>query len=139
VRGGCLDLALRLDRFEDVLFASCASYEQASVYRFPRAALRNNAEVVLREANMGRTSLAIALSNPTIIYALAGSKVPGPLGIYEQGLHAVYRNRYERGCVNDDGVANPRARLRPTMSGAVSRAPLTDSSRIALSSPCNDR
>src|SRR5918993_138865 len=35
VRGGCLDLALRPDRSEDVLFASCGSYEQATVYRFP--------------------------------------------------------------------------------------------------------
>ena len=35
VRGGCLDLALRPDRDEDVLLASCGSYEQATVYRFP--------------------------------------------------------------------------------------------------------
>jgi photosystem II stability/assembly factor-like uncharacterized protein len=92
VRGGCLDLALRPDRFEDVLFASCGSYEQATVYRFPRAALRPNSEVVLRETNMGRTSLAIAPSSPNVIYALAASNVPGPQGIYEQGLHAVYRS-----------------------------------------------
>ena len=37
VRGGCLELAMRPDRNEDVLFASCGSYEQATVYRFPRA------------------------------------------------------------------------------------------------------
>ena len=91
VRGGCLDLALRPDRSEDVLFASCGSYEQATVYRFPRAADRSDAEVVLREANMGRTSLAIAPSNPDVMYALAASNVPGPQGIYEQGLLAVYR------------------------------------------------
>ena len=41
VRGGCLDLALRPDRSDDVLFASCGSYEQATVYRFPRAADRS--------------------------------------------------------------------------------------------------
>src|SRR5688572_23329942 len=91
VRGGCLDLALRPDRSEDVLFASCGSYEQATVYRFPRAADRSDAEVVLREPNMGRTSLAIAPSNPDVMYALAASNVPGPHGIYEQGLLAVYR------------------------------------------------
>ncbi len=52
VRGGCLDLALRPDRTEDVLFASCGSYEQATVYRFPRAAERSDSEVVLREPDM---------------------------------------------------------------------------------------
>ncbi len=92
VRGGCLDLALRPDRTEDVLFASCGSYEQATVYRFPRASDRSDADVVLREPDMGRTSLAIAPSNPDIIYALAASNVPGPNGIYEQGLLAVYRS-----------------------------------------------
>jgi photosystem II stability/assembly factor-like uncharacterized protein len=92
VRGGCLDLALRPDRTEDVLFASCGSYEQATVYRFPRAADRSDVEVVLREPDMGRTSLAIAPSNPDVMYALAASNVPGPQGIYEQGLLGVYRS-----------------------------------------------
>ena len=92
VRGGCLDLALRPDRSEDVLFASCGSYEQATVYRFPRAADRSYADVVLREPDMGRTSLAIAPSNPEVIYALAASNTPGPHGIYRQGLLAVYRS-----------------------------------------------
>ena len=41
---------------------------------------------------MGRTSLAIAPSNPDVMYALAASNVPGPQGIYEQGLLAVYRS-----------------------------------------------
>jgi photosystem II stability/assembly factor-like uncharacterized protein len=92
VRGGCLDLALRPDRSEDVLFASCGSYEQAAVYRFARAADRSDVEVVLREPDMGRTSLAIAPSNPDVMYALAASNVPGPQGIYEQGLLGVYRS-----------------------------------------------
>jgi hypothetical protein len=92
VRGGCLDLALRPDRSEDVLFASCGSYEQATVYRFPRAADRSDAEVVLREPDMGRTSLAIAPSRPDVMYALAASNAPGPQGIYQQGLLAVYRS-----------------------------------------------
>ncbi len=97
VRGGCLDLALRPDRTEDVLFASCGSYEQATVYRFPRAADRSDAEVVLREADMGRTSLAIAASAPDVMYALSASNAPGPNGTYRQGLLAVYRS--ERGGV----------------------------------------
>jgi len=92
VRGGCLDLALRPDRSEDVLFASCGSFEQATVYRFPRAADRSDAEVVLREADMGRTSVAIAPSNPDVIYALAASNVGGWNGTYRQGLLGVYRS-----------------------------------------------
>ena len=75
-----------------MLFASCGSYEQATVYRFPRAADRSDAEVVLREPDMGRTSLAIAPSVPDVIYALSASNAPGPQGIYEQGLLAVFRS-----------------------------------------------
>jgi hypothetical protein len=97
VRGGCLDLALRPDRSEDVLFASCGSYEQATVYRFARAAERSDSEVVLREPNQGRTSLAIAPSSPDVMYALAASNAEGPNGNYRQGLLAVYRS--ERGGV----------------------------------------
>jgi len=92
VRGGCFDLALRPDRAEDVLFASCGSYEQATVYRFPRASDRSDVEVVLREPNMGRTSLAIAPSSPDVMYALAASNDGGPDGNYRQGLLAVYRS-----------------------------------------------
>ncbi len=92
VRGGCLDLALRPDRSEDVLFASCGSYEQATVYRFPRASERDEVDVVLREPGMGRTSLAIAASNPDVMYALAASNDEGPGGNYRQGLLAVYRS-----------------------------------------------
>jgi len=98
VRGGCLDLAIRPDRSEDVLFASCGSYDQATVYRFPRAADRSDVEVVLREPDMGRTSLAIAPSNPEVMYALSASNAAGPNGIYQQGLLAVYRS--ERGGIS---------------------------------------
>ena len=75
-----------------MLFASCGSYEQATVYRFPRAGDRADVEVVLREPNMGRTSLAIAPSNPDVMYALAASNDDGPGGNYRQGLLAVYRS-----------------------------------------------
>jgi hypothetical protein len=92
VRGGCLDLAIRPDRFEDVLFASCGSYEQATVYRFARAATSAAADVVLREPGMGRTSIAIAPSAPDIMYALSASNDEGPGGNYRQGLLAVYRS-----------------------------------------------
>jgi photosystem II stability/assembly factor-like uncharacterized protein len=92
VRGGCLDLTLRPDRADDVLFASCGSYDQATVYRFPNAAARADHEAVLREPAMGRTSLAIAASNPDVVYALAASNVGGPGDNYRQGLLAVFRS-----------------------------------------------
>ena len=41
---------------------------------------------------MGRTSLAIAPSNPDVIYALAASNAGGWNGTYRQGLLAVYRS-----------------------------------------------
>jgi photosystem II stability/assembly factor-like uncharacterized protein len=92
VRGGCLDLALRPDRSEDVLFVACGSYEQATVYRFPRAADRDEVEVVFQVEHQGRTSLAIAPSNPDVIYAMAASNDGGPGGNYRQGLLGVYRS-----------------------------------------------
>jgi hypothetical protein len=92
VRGGCLDLALRTDDPRDVLFASCGSYEQATVYRFPRAAHDSRPEIVLRQPGMGRTSLAIAPSHQDVMYALSASNDPGPRNAYRQGLLALYRS-----------------------------------------------
>jgi len=92
VRGGCLDLAIRPDQPDDMLFASCGSYEQATVYRFAGASGAASVSVVLQEASMGRTSLAIAPSKPDTMYALAASNDAGPDGNYQQGLLAVYRS-----------------------------------------------
>jgi photosystem II stability/assembly factor-like uncharacterized protein len=92
VRGGCLELAIRPDREEDVLFASCGTYEQASVYRIRSAARDASVDVVLREPHMGRTSLAISPSRPDVIYAMAASNDSGPDGNYQQALLAVFRS-----------------------------------------------
>jgi photosystem II stability/assembly factor-like uncharacterized protein len=91
VNGGCLDLALRTDLSVDWLFASCGTFEQATVYR-RRMAADEEWEAVLSEPGMGRTSLAIAPSRQNIIYALSASNLPGPNGRFEQALHAVYRS-----------------------------------------------
>ena len=92
VRGGCLDLALRTDRTEDVLFAACGTFEQATVYRSLDARGGAIFSPVLSDAGMGRTTLAIAPSDQNVVYALAASNVPGPDGLFEQGLHAVFRS-----------------------------------------------
>jgi photosystem II stability/assembly factor-like uncharacterized protein len=92
VRGGCLDLAISSSDRDDTLLVSCGSYEQATVYRIQRADRDAGVEAVLSEPAMGRTSLAIARSNPRIVYALAASNEPGPRDAYRQGLLAVYRS-----------------------------------------------
>ena len=89
VKGGCLDLAQRTDTNGDYLFASCGTFEKATVYRATNA--NNDAAwaAVLSETDMGRTSIAIAPSNQSVIYALAASNEGG---IYQQGLLGVYRS-----------------------------------------------
>ncbi len=102
VTGGCLDLEIRTDRPTDVLFASCGTFEQATVYRSNDAAARGAGargssapsggarfEIVLRDRGMGRTSIALAPSDQNVIYALAASNDGGA---YEQALHAVFRS-----------------------------------------------
>jgi photosystem II stability/assembly factor-like uncharacterized protein len=91
VNGGCLDLALRTDMNQDWLFASCGTFEQATVYR-RKMTRAGEWEAVLSEPEMGRTTLAIAPSRQNIIYALSASNVSGPDRHYEQALHAVYRS-----------------------------------------------
>ena len=90
-KGGCLDLAVRDDHAQDWLFASCGTLDQATVYR-RRIANGTTWEPVLSQPGMGRTTLAIAPSAPNIIYALSASNDSGPNGLYEQGLHAVFRS-----------------------------------------------
>jgi photosystem II stability/assembly factor-like uncharacterized protein len=92
VNGGCLDLVIRTDLADDVVLAACGTLEQSTVYRLG-ARGRDEWEAVLSEPGMGRTSLAVAPSDPRTIYALAASNLPGPGGRFEQGLHAVYRSQ----------------------------------------------
>ncbi len=89
VKGGCLDLAFRGDTSGDYLFASCGTFERATIYRNANAESNAEWQSVFSDANMGRTTLAIAPSNPSVIYALAASNEPG---IYNQALLGVYRS-----------------------------------------------
>jgi hypothetical protein len=91
VKGGCLDLVVRTDRPADWVFASCGTLDQATIYR-RRITASSAWEPVLSQPGMGRTSLAIAPSDQSVIYALSASNVPGPNGRFEQGLHAVFRS-----------------------------------------------
>ncbi len=137
---GCTDLELLPgDGSADLLLASCASRSEddrywlpntvvppacggpcpATVFRSDNAAAAVPAwQAVLSEAGMGRTSLAVAPSNPQIVYALSASTVPGPdrngdgQGDYDNGLHALFRS--------DDGGRSWTARLRNTSTDVLS-------------------
>lgn len=87
--GGCLDLVARPNAASDYLYASCGTLGQATVYRNLDAAANGAWSAVLSEPNMGLTSIAVAPSNPDIVYALSASNAPG---ISYQSLLAVFRS-----------------------------------------------
>jgi len=119
-RGGCMDLVLSTVAGADELFASCGTLDQATVYRNPRAEDAKEWQAVLSEPGMGRTSLAIAPSNPSVMYALSASNVPGPGGNFEQALHAVFRS-------TGGGLAGTwEARLRNSGGRKVDRVILSN-------------
>lgn len=103
VTGGCLDLAIRTDQATDYLFASCGTFDLAKVYRNTNAAGGGSWTQVLNELGMGRTSLAIAPSNQSTVYAMSAS-IEG--GAMDEGLYAVFRST--------DGGASWTARVRNT-------------------------
>jgi len=82
VKGGCLEL----DLGGGYLLASCGTFEQATVYRSMNGSEWTS---VLAKPGMGRTSIAIAPSDPSVAYAMSASNLPGK---YQQGLHAIYRS-----------------------------------------------
>jgi photosystem II stability/assembly factor-like uncharacterized protein len=89
VNGGCLDLAVRTDQTTDYLFASCGTFEKATVWRKTNAEATGTWTSVLSETGMGRTSLAISPSDQNVIYALMASITPGR---FDDGLLAVFRS-----------------------------------------------
>ena len=64
VRGGCLDLGISSTDRDDMLLASCGSYEQATVYRIQRADRDANVEAGSERAQHGPDVDAIARRNP---------------------------------------------------------------------------
>ena len=89
VTGGCTDLAFRADTAGDFVFAACGMLEdQATVYRSTNAEGDDAWTPVLSQPGMGRTTLAIAPSDPSIVYALAARNG----GLFDQGLFAVFRS-----------------------------------------------
>lgn len=89
---GCMDLAIQKNRAILYVFASCGTFTTAAATGIYRAIDNNNAQNwtnVFSVPNMGRTSLAIAPSNPSIIYAMSASNATGN---YQNGLLGVFRS-----------------------------------------------
>ena len=90
---GCMDLAIQYfqEDQQNYVFASCGTFAQATVWR----ALDQDVqtwEPVLREPRMGRTSLAVAASNPKVVYALASYYNLTVVDPQDYALLAVYRS-----------------------------------------------
>ncbi len=116
VTAGCLDLAIRTDKTTDFVFASCGNLEQATVYRNSDAAGSGTWEAVLTATGMGRTALAIALSNQEIIYALASSVESNT---FNSSLYAVFRS------TSGGAAGSWNAQVRNTDSNKLNRAILS--------------
>ena len=84
---GCHDIAMQVSRAVGYVFAACGTFTQASVYR----ALDGPAttfSVAFTTPNMGRTSLAIAPSNESYVYAMASHKASHDLlGVYRSTVN----------------------------------------------------
>lgn len=129
---GCQDLALRTDTGKDYLYATCsprAGGSNYAIWRNTDAAGSGAWTQVFSAQFMGRTSLAIAPSQQTTIYAMAESV--GGDSRYEGGLLAVYRS--DSG--GDPGSWN--ARVTNADSNIMNTLLLTDARTVILNF-CNN-
>jgi photosystem II stability/assembly factor-like uncharacterized protein len=106
--GACDDLVIRTDQPADYLLTSCdrrgsTGATETVVFRNADAAGSGQWAVVLNAASQWRTTLAIAPSNPSVVYALAASRESG---IKSGGMLAVYRSTSS----GDPGTWEVRAR-----------------------------
>ncbi len=115
--GGCFDLAIRSgQQNQDILFASCGNFGEVAVYRNPSAESLGVWDNVLNETGMGRTALAIAPSNPDIIYALSSSNENNQ---FNSSLYAVFRS------TTGGTVGSWTAQARNTNANKLNRAILS--------------
>jgi len=99
---GAMDLVMRTDavgQTTDYIFAAVGTFARSHIWRNTNAGGSGVWEDVYSEANMGRTSLAIAPSNQSVIYAMAtciacgaGTNPNFPALSYTDGLLAVFRS-----------------------------------------------
>ncbi len=121
VNGGCSDLAIRTDQRTDVVFAACGiptnirfpGNVQASIYRNDNASALGQWELVYTEPGMSRTSLAIALSNQNVIYAVSSTN--GATGLPFHSLHGVFRSTNGGEIGSWEKVSSPAAKLNTVL------------------------
>ena len=91
---GCMDLAMQFDGEAEkgYVFASCGTFAQATVYRALDTDQNQVWEPVLSEPNMGRTSLAVAASNPNVVYAMASFYDLAAVNAQDYALLGIYRS-----------------------------------------------
>jgi photosystem II stability/assembly factor-like uncharacterized protein len=91
---GCMDLAIQYyqEDKQNYVFASCGTLAQATVWRALDVEQGQTWEAVLSNVDMGRTSLAIAPSNPKVVYALASFYHPAAVSPQDYALLALYRS-----------------------------------------------
>jgi hypothetical protein len=85
---GCHDIVMQTRRAVGYVFAACGTFAQATIHRALDSATSSFAPV-FTTANMGRTSLAIAPSNESFVYAMSASNAAGN---YNNGLLGVFRS-----------------------------------------------
>ncbi|MCX6611342.1 MAG: hypothetical protein NTW74_10885 [Acidobacteria bacterium] len=87
---GCQDLVLRPGATSDYLFAACGRRStQTTIFRNTAAEGDAVWEAVLTNADMARSVIAVAASNPSIVYVLASSRAEGD---FRDGFLAIYRS-----------------------------------------------
>jgi len=99
---GAMDLVMRTDavgQTTDYIFAAVGSFSRSHIWRNTDAGGSGVWVDVYSEVNMGRTSLAIAPSNQSVIYAMssctacgAGTNPNFPSANYTDGLLGVFRS-----------------------------------------------
>lgn len=114
---GCQDLAIRGDQASDFLFAACGLNRQATIFRNTDAGGEGRWMPVFTEPNMDRTSLALAPSNQSIVYAMAASLESGDR---RDGLLAVYRSS------SNGDPSSWEARVRNTSDNRLNTALLSN-------------
>jgi len=89
---GCEELVIRTDQTTDYLFAACGRFNAPKTAVFRNVDVSGGAswESVLALDGMGRTALALAPSNQSIIYALVADVTPS--SPFSQGMMGVFRS-----------------------------------------------
>lgn len=91
---GCTDMAMQTRRTTGYLFVSCGrTSSQGTIWRLLDSNTSTGASV-MSLAGQGRSSIAIAPSNESIVYILSAQRTAGVIGAGPGlgGLHGVYRS-----------------------------------------------